>query len=152
MSERRPFAEMTKDVTEESGQNIATKRAKQDYVSLFHLSPIDDERKLKMSVSSVSSYLQKTSLLPTPPMSMPRTQPVTALVLLKDSFSKRLAKLKCPIAHRKIGYSGNIVSQSKICQLQRIPGHPADSLEVPARLREFQTMEDGWYNRGRSGR
>lgn len=100
MSGHHPFAELTKDFTEERWQRVAAKRAKLDEVSSFHISPIEKERLPKMSVS-VSSYLQKKRSLPTPPMSTPRTQLVTAI---------------------------------------------ADPLDVPARLREFHAMEDGWYD------
>lgn len=139
MSGHRPFAELTKDFTEERWQSVATKCTKQRQVALalFHNSTSDKERKPKMSVASVSSYLRKArSLLPTPPMSTQRTQLVTALVSKpKDSF-----------ARRKLSHFGNIASQSGTCQLQRTTEHPADPLDVPARLREFRAMEDGWYD------
>ena len=93
MSGHRPFSELTKDFTEERWQHVATKRAKQDEVSRFYISPSEKERKPKMSVSAASSYFQKKRSLLTRPISA-HTQPVTELVSLKNSLSKHLAKIK----------------------------------------------------------
>lgn len=147
MSGHRPFAKLTKNFTEERWQSVATKCTKHREVSLFHISPSGKERKPKMSVSSVSSYLRKPrSLLPTPPMSTPRTQPVTTPMSLKESSLSFARCLDNPFAFRKLNYSGNIASQSKTCQLQKTHEHPVDPLDVPARLREFRAMDDGWYD------
>lgn len=100
MSGHRPFAELTKDFTEDRWQSVATKCTKQGEVALFHISPSGKERKPKMSVSSVSSYLRKAKL----------------------------------------------ASQLRTSQFQKTPEYPADPLDVPARLREFRAMEDGWYD------
>lgn len=124
MSDHHPFAELPQDFTEEG---VATKRTKQDEISLLHISPSDKERKPKMSVSSVSSYLR-------------------TLMSLKESSLSFARCLDNPFAFRKLNYSGNIASQSKTCQLQKTHEHPADPLDVPARLREFRAMEDGWYD------
>lgn len=59
MSGHRPFSELTKDFTEERWQHVATKRAKQDEVSLFYNPPSEKERKPKMSVSAASSYFRR---------------------------------------------------------------------------------------------
>ena len=99
MSGHRPFAKLTKNFTEERWQSVATKCTKQREVSLF-ISPSGKERKPKMSVSSVLSYLRKT----------------------------------------------RFASPSRTFQFQRAPEYPADPLDVPARLREFRAMEDGWYD------
>ena len=146
MSGRYPISELTKDFTEERWQRVTTMRA-----------PSEKERKPKMSVS-VSSYLQKTRLLPTPPAPTPWTRPVTlklyamadgwyregkvphwdGLDCLATKFSDRYPKERKP--------KMNLSAVSSVSSyLWKTRTHPTDPLDVPSRLREFRAMADGWY-------
>lgn len=50
MSGHHPFAELTKDLTAERRQRVAKMRASLERASLFHVSPVEKQRRRKVSI------------------------------------------------------------------------------------------------------